>query len=152
MVRWPYAAVHAGHWWLSPSEKDLGVVVDTIWKIIKKCAVIINRVDYILGYIRRNGAIQSRHVIIPPPLGAGGAAPGIGCRNCWSPHQKNARDLERVSLEGYQGVLGPRAHVLRSVRREWGNWAFFCPAERRLRGNLTAACNYLKGSFKGNER
>lgn len=51
--------------WLSPSEKDLGVVVDIIWKIIKKCAVIINRVDYILGYIRRNGAIQSRHVIIP---------------------------------------------------------------------------------------
>lgn len=43
----------------------MGVVVDIIWKIIKKCAVIINRVDYILGYIRRNGAIQSRHVIIP---------------------------------------------------------------------------------------
>ena len=26
---------------------------------------------------------------------------------------------------------------------------FFCPAERRLRGNLIAACNCLKGSFKG---
>lgn len=28
-------------------------------------------------------------------------------------------------------------------------FGFFCPAERRLRGNLAAACSYLKGSSKG---
>lgn len=36
-----------------------------IWKMIQKCAVITNRVNRILGYIRRIGAIQSSGVIIP---------------------------------------------------------------------------------------
>lgn len=61
------------------------------------------QVSHIVGYIRRNGAIQSGELLSPSSL-ACWAAPGIGCPVSGSPPtegQKEAGKLKRVFLEGF---------------------------------------------------
>lgn len=55
-------------WWALMTDSQwegFGGFVDIIWKMTQKCAVVMNRVNHILGCVRRSGAISSREVIIP---------------------------------------------------------------------------------------
>lgn len=75
------------------------------------------QVTHTLGYIRRNGAIQSRELLSPSTLACWGCT-WNEVSNFWFPPtegQKDAGKLKRVFLEDCQNVLWPTADVLGSV-------------------------------------
>lgn len=65
-----------------------------MWKVIPKCAVhlVTSSAKHILGYIGRNGAIQSRENVVPPLPGSGWASAGIVCPVSGPPVTKMLRN------------------------------------------------------------